>query len=341
MKTRMTFIHIGDTTIPKNANTTDTVVANHRYIKFAILLPCQILSIICSLFLFVNIICRPSKLIKPIRNHFILPLLITSFIQVTTELSMVENYLHTGIVRPSTYAYCLFFNWYEFSLNGISLFVMLWASIERHIIILSRSVFQIRWKRIVFHYLPLCIAILYPPICYAYFIFIYSCVNNWNYYELLCTAPCFYQNKMLGITDWLFNIIIPAFSIAVANVLLIIRVICRSTLVRYNAERTKKNRKMTIQLLAISSLFLIFWLPIAVTGLIQQFFYPTFLIYIQFNIFFYLIYFVQLFLPIACLVFLPELKKTVTVKICRWRRRTAIGDITVIQKASTVRALRN
>ncbi|CAF3400085.1 unnamed protein product [Rotaria sp. Silwood1] len=341
MKTRMTFIHIGDTTIPKNANTTDTVVANHRYIKFAILLPCQILSIICSLFLFVNIICRPSKLIKPIRNHFILPLLITSFIQVTTELSMVENYLHTGIVRPSTYAYCLFFNWYEFSLNGISLFVMLWASIERHIIILSRSVFQIRWKRIVFHYLPLCIAILYPPICYAYFIFIYSCVNNWNYYELLCTAPCFYQNKMLGITDWLFNIIIPAFSIAVANVLLIIRVIYRSTGMRNNARRTKRNRRMTIQLVAISSLFLVFWFPIAVTGLIQQFFYPTFLIYIQFNIFFYLIYFIQLFLPIVCLVSLPGLKKAVISKIRQWKQRNTVGNVTAIQNASMIPTLCN
>ncbi|CAF1177083.1 unnamed protein product [Rotaria sordida] len=261
----MTFMRMIDSNALKNTNTTSTVVANHRQIKLAILLPCQILSIICSLFVFINIIYRPSKLIKSIGNHFILPLLITSFIQVTTELSMVENYLHTGIVRPSTNSYCLFFNWYEFSLNGISLFIMLWASIERHIIILSQFVFQIQWKRIVFHYIPLCIAILYPPVCYAYLIFIYNCVNNWNYYELLCTAPCFYQNKILGTMDWLVNIIIPAFSIALANLLLIIRIIHRSTKIRHNPERIKKNRKMTIQLLAISSLFLIFWLPIAVT----------------------------------------------------------------------------
>ncbi|CAF4510477.1 unnamed protein product [Rotaria sp. Silwood2] len=119
----MISMHLRDINALNNTNTTDSVVANHRYIKLAFLLPCQILSIMCSLFIFINIICRSLKSIKSIGNHFILPLLITSFIQVTTELSMVENYLHTGIVRPSTNSYCLFFNWYEFSLNGISLFV--------------------------------------------------------------------------------------------------------------------------------------------------------------------------------------------------------------------------
>ncbi|CAF4134649.1 unnamed protein product [Rotaria sp. Silwood2] len=338
----MISMHLRDINALNNTNTTDSVVANHRYIKLAFLLPCQILSIMCSLFIFINIICRSLKSIKSIGNHFILPLLITSFIQVTTELSMVENYLHTGIVRPSTNSYCLFFNWYEFSLNGISLFVMLWASIERHIIIFSLSIFQIRWKRIAFHYVPLCIAILYPPGCYAYLIFIYNCVNNWNYSELLCTTPCFYQNKMLGIGDWLVNIIIPAFSIALANLLLIIRVIYRSTGIRHNIRRTKKkNRKMTIQLLAISSLFLIFWLPIAVTGLIQQFFYPTFLIDIQFNIFFYLIYFIQLFLPIVCFVSLPGLKKATVSKIRQWKQWNIVGDITVMQIASMIPTWRN
>jgi hypothetical protein len=104
-------------------NKTPIIAANHNHLKLAILIPCQILSILCSLFIFINIIYQPSKLIKPIGNHFILVLLITSFIQVTTELSMVENYLHIGFIQPSTNIYCLFFNWYEFSLNGISLFV--------------------------------------------------------------------------------------------------------------------------------------------------------------------------------------------------------------------------
>ncbi|CAF0816871.1 unnamed protein product [Rotaria sordida] len=324
-----------------NTSTSEAVVANNRSIKLAILLPCQVLSIICSLFVFTNIVYRSSKLIKPIGNHFILALLMTSFVQVTTELSMVENYLDTGVVRPSTYGYCLFFNWYEFSLNGISLFVMLWASIERHIMIFSQATFQIHWKRIAFHYIPLSIAILYTPLCYACLIYIHSCFNNWNYNELLCTAPCFYQNKILGIGDWLVNIIIPAFAIAFANLLLIIRVIYRSTGIRHNAERTKKNRKMTIQLLAISSLFLVFWLPIAVTGLIQQFFSPTFLIDVQFNIFFYLIYFIQLFLPFVCLISLPELKKVIILKIRRWTHRNMVGDTTALQVASVVPTLLN
>mgnify|MGYP006897144049 CR=1 FL=1 len=123
MNTRVIFIRTSLRDEFKSTNATDSIVAGYRHIKLAILLPFQVLSILCSIFVFTNIILRPSKLIKPIGNHFILVLLITSFVQVTTELSMVENFLHTGVIRPSTYGYCLFFNWYEFSLNGISLFV--------------------------------------------------------------------------------------------------------------------------------------------------------------------------------------------------------------------------
>lgn len=123
MNRRAILSRMSSDVLPKSDNTTEEVVANYRYIKLAVLLPFQTLSIICSLFVFINIIYRPSALLKPIGNHFVIVLLITSFVQVTTELSMVENYLDIGVVRPSTNGYCLFFNWYEFSLNGISLFV--------------------------------------------------------------------------------------------------------------------------------------------------------------------------------------------------------------------------
>ncbi|CAF3355583.1 unnamed protein product [Rotaria socialis] len=75
--------------------------------------------------------------------------------------------------------------------------------------------------------------------------------------------------------------------------------------------------------------------PIAVTGLIQQFFDATFIIDIQFNIFFYLIYLIQLFLSLVCLVSLPELKKTTDMTIIRyWRHRNPISDVAAFHVAS-------
>ena len=205
-------------------------------------------------------------------------------------------------------------------------------------LIFSRSIFHSQSKCIAFHYVPLTVAVLYKPLCYAYLIFIYSCVNNWNFNELLCTAPCFYQNKVIGAVDWLVNIIIPAFSIALTNILLILRVTCRTGDMQANAQRAKKNRKMTLQLLAISSLFLVFWLPIATTGLIQQFFSPTFLIDVQFNVFFYLIYFIQLFVPFVCFISLPELKNQMVVAVRRWRGRNVVADAATVQMPPTVRS---
>lgn len=218
---------------------------------------------------------------------------------------------------------------------------MFWASIERHLIIFSHTIFQIQCKRIIFHYLPLIISIFYTPICYTCLIFLYNCVNNWNYYELLCTAPCYSQNRILGSFDWLINMIIPAFSIAIANLILIIRVTFRSNRLITNRSRTKKNRKMTLQLLLISSLFLIFWLPIAITGLIQQFISPTFLIDFQFNIFFYLIYFIQLLLPFVCLICLPNTKGIIRNKFQRWRRRNMIFNTTTLKMATIIRTERD
>ena len=128
---------------------------------------------------------------------------------------------------------------------------MFWASIERHIIIFSLSIVRIQWKCIVFHYLPLITAVLYPPIYYTFLIFVYKCTNNWDYNQSLCTTPCFNQNQIVGTLKWLINIITPAFSILLANIVLITRVMYRSTGVQYNAERKRSNRKMTIQLLTI------------------------------------------------------------------------------------------
>ncbi|CAM4882394.1 unnamed protein product [Rotaria socialis] len=147
----------------------------------------------------------------------------------------------------------------------------------------------------------------------------------------------FMEIKFLVFVDWLANTIIPipTVSIALANILLLIRVTYRSTRIRHNAERTKNNLIMTIQLLTISALFLVFRLPIAVTGLIQQFFDATFIIDIQFNIFFYLIYLIQLFLSLVCLVSLPELKKTTDMTIIRyWRHRNPISDVAAFHVAS-------
>ncbi|CAF3384005.1 unnamed protein product [Rotaria socialis] len=150
----------------------------------------------------------------------------------------------------------------------------------------------------------------------------------------------FMEIKFLVFVDWLANTIIPTVSVALANILLLIRVTYRSTRIRHNAERTKNNLIMTIQLLTISALFLVFRLPIAVTGLIQQFFDATFIIDIQFNIFFYLIYLIQLFLPLVCLVSLPELKKTTDMTIIRYGgHRNAISDVPAFYVASFMPAI--
>ena len=102
--------------------------------------------------------------------------------------------------------------------------------------------------------------------------------------------------RVLSTIDWLVNVALPMTIIVLANALLIIRVIkqkCR----QQRRLVWKQQRRMTVQLLSISSIYMISWLPSTSVGLVQLLGYPTFLADIQTNYFSDLANMVCLFLP--------------------------------------------
>lgn len=93
--------------------------------------------------------------------------------------------------------------------------------------------------------------------------------------------------------------------IIVANILLIARVI-RQKLRVPGGIHWRKQRRMTLQLLSISILFLISWLPSLIIGLIQILFDRNFAVDIQKNYTIELIYLMCFFLPWISLAQLPR-----------------------------------
>ncbi|CAF1248036.1 unnamed protein product [Didymodactylos carnosus] len=71
----------------------------------------------------------------------------------------------------------------------------------------------------------------------------------------------------------------------------------------------EKYRKMIVQLLTFALIYLIFVLPTIVIGLIQTYWFPTFLDDIQFSLLFYLYYYLYVLTPIAYLISFPRLLK--------------------------------
>ncbi|CAF4764802.1 unnamed protein product [Rotaria sp. Silwood1] len=51
------------------------------------------------------------------------------------ELPITLQFLRVGYVKPNVNSFCLFWIWYNFSLQSTNLFLMTWTSFQRHILI--------------------------------------------------------------------------------------------------------------------------------------------------------------------------------------------------------------
>ena len=77
-----------------------------------------------------------------------------------------------------------------------------------------------------------------------------------------------------------------------------------------------KQRKLTIQLSTVAVLYILFWAPLTVNGLIYTFTGSEFALEIQGEYFLFLPYMVVMFLPLVSLPLLPDFRRA----ICRKRR---------------------
>ncbi|CAF1153568.1 unnamed protein product [Adineta steineri] len=278
----------------------------HR-VKFGILLILEIPSIILSL-LFLIFFLTHRTVLRVRQNQGLILLLFVNFIQVTFDLPMVVHFNRLGHVSPATPAYCTWWTFIEYTLDGISEMLMATISIQRHIFIFRAHMFNNRLYRYLLHHAPLLVCIVYPITFYLTVIVFSSCDGTqWDYTSNVCgLANCYMvYNPPLATYDWGVDNGLPIVVITIANVALLVRVI-RQKLRRQGTVSWKKQRRMTVQLLSISLLYFIAWFPNIVIGLIQQLLIPTFLIGIQFDYIFDLLYLICLLLPWICLGLFPE-----------------------------------
>jgi hypothetical protein len=135
--------------------------------------------------------------------------------------------------------------------------------------------------------------------------------TQWDLKSNLCGyANCYLvYNKILATFDWGVNNGLPIVVIILANIALVVRVVKQKRRRHQQHVSRRKQRRMTLQLLMISSLYLIAWLPSLVIRLGQQIISPNFLAQFQLDYALDLIYLVCLLLPWICLRLLPEFTK--------------------------------
>jgi hypothetical protein len=282
-----------------------------RNITMPILILLAIPSLVCFLFIFYYMIkLRQQLIFNCINNHIVLLILISDFLLISTELPISLYYLALGNVR--TVKICIFWVYWDYTLETVSLFLTMYASIERYLLVFRKH--YIKRHQFLLHYIPMSFAGLYIPILYLYFIVLSPCAQHQSYdiTAFTCNGPCFFSYVSVNTYDTIVDTMLPCFTLLIFNLLIIIRV----TIIRGKALKSaslmkilRKNRRMILQLVGFSLMSLIAWMPWVVIIIVQDFFQPTFGNWFITHILHYLPYVTTSASPFLALIGLPEIRK--------------------------------
>lgn len=274
-------------------------------IKFWILLSLQLVSVPCFLFLF-HRFAHQKQSGQTIHHHVIILLLINSFLFVTIALSLTLAYMYTSEVNPANDIFCSLWNWFHYSINIINLFLMGFASIERNWLIFYPKIVSTKRGRFLLHYCPLAFCILYPPVFYIAAIFIHQCTPYYDYTQLLCTWPCYFYNQQWTNVDLFFNNYTPLLSIPIFCTILYIRVFIQRRHMQQQRFKWNRDKRLILQIWALSSLYLAMWMPLQLSGLINLYWLPTFLIQAQIDYMYLFPYLIHIVYPYIVLLSFPH-----------------------------------
>jgi hypothetical protein len=245
-------------------------------------------------------------------------------------------YFRHGIVLFSTPTACIACTTVISALYVSVYILMAWASIERHILIFHPNWFRTQRKCFFFHYLPLVVCILYPPIFYFVILVIIPCDIPFNYSMKLCNRYlCVTRISWIGAWDGIGHYILPAFITLIFSVALFVRVLYSRFRIQRRVE-WRNYKKLTLQLLPISVLYIAIQLPpmilyAAYTVGLSRSVGANYLADGQF-----FTCWVVFFTPFATIISLPDLRTKCKRVIFFWRSVHAVGPQTLSVTHRTV-----
>lgn len=287
-------------------------------VEFSLFLIGQSLSIPCYLFVIYHILFdRTAR--QSLQNHTLLILLFYNFISVAVDLSLSQDYNRLGYVQLFHPILCLIWQFIDFGIWYGAITLMLWMSVERHILIFHSQLVQTIRGRVFFHYIPLLISALYAPLVYFYFVVLYPCERTYSNTEHQCGYPCFYIfiPNWFGYYDSFVDYIIPIFLIVFFSGSLFLGFFKQKQRLKQTVT-WRQCRTMVIQLSLVSAVYLIFYLPYAIIYIVQLSGYSTFANNIFSSYILRLSLVPCIVLPYASLLGLPNLKEKINC-LCFWK----------------------
>ncbi len=206
--------------------------------------------------------------------------------------------------------------------------IFAWATIERHILIFHDKWVTTKKKRYLIHYIPLILLLLYCLIYYSIAYFFPPCQNKVNYFYVTVVENCIIENVIVSIYDIIVNGIAPMFLIVIISIALLLRVLWQKYRMRQPIQ-WRKQRKMTVQLLSISFIYIVCVFPftlihfLVVCGITLE----TTVDFRQSAVF--LSYLVVLIIPFFCVLSLNELRVKLFTLLRFHRDRTRVVPVAV------------
>lgn len=275
-----------------------------RSIRFWLLLLMDMPSLICSIFVLYHILTK-KELRSALYNHVIIALLMCVMTSQLLDIPIYLTFIRLNQVWPKNRSMCLFWWYVDVGFCNTCGIILAWASIERHILVFHDKLLSTRKKRIFLHYVLLLCVIVYASGFYLLSLFIPSCDHSsidyglpWCHY-----SPCYYSIKWLHHWDIIVNRLLPCLLIAIFSIALLWRVLWQK---HHRLQRPivwRNHRKMTIQLVSVSAVYLIFGFPLFIVQICQ-------LSHVQLNPqiqlwLYFLSFSTILSVPFVCLVSLP------------------------------------
>jgi hypothetical protein len=182
--------------------------------------------------------------------------------EVTIYPWMLYFYRYNGVWERSP-IFCQIWGFLDWGIYITQTILFAWATTERHILIFHDKWVSTREKRFFMHYLPPILILLYCLIFYVIVYFLPVCENIFNNSIMLCVKPCIFYDYIFSMWEMIVHQIIPAVIIIVFSIALFVRVLWQKHRI-HQPVQWRKHRKMIIQVLSISVLYLFFFFPYAI-----------------------------------------------------------------------------
>lgn len=264
-------------------------------------------------------------------NHIVIVLLIIGLVYELTDIPWILYANYTGMPMFASTTFYIIWIFVDYAFYSTQLALFSWATIERHILIFHDKWLATKTKRLLIHYMPIAAIVTYCLLFYTFIYLIPFCPNSFDSFVAGgIYIPCLFSRTILGSWDLIVQQVIPTMIIVIFSILLILRVIWQKR--RLNQPVTwQRHRKMTIQLVTISSLYILFNLPWTFLVFGFQYGLPPETVEVPLLFAGYLYYYVTFLFPFICAGALPEIRKRFVANVCGWRRRPATSQATSSQ----------